>query len=99
MRHANRRPPPRTTSEEVPQDSRSRPPERGRSRYDPDPAQGGAHELEAAITDELAWTPSVDAREIGVTVTDGAATLSGNVGTYPELEEALRAAPVSTASP
>ncbi|WP_410611911.1 BON domain-containing protein [Amycolatopsis sp. lyj-109] len=50
------------------------------------------HELEAAIIDELAWTPSVDAREIGVTVTDGAATLSGNVGTYPELEEALRAA-------
>jgi osmotically-inducible protein OsmY len=50
------------------------------------------HELEGAITDELAWTPSVDAREIGVTVTDGAATLSGNVGTYPELEEALRAA-------
>lgn len=50
------------------------------------------HELEAAIIDELAWTPSVDAREIGVTVTDGAATLSGNVGTYPESEEALRAA-------
>ncbi|MEV6872094.1 BON domain-containing protein [Amycolatopsis sp. NPDC051128] len=50
------------------------------------------HEFEAAITDELAWTPSVDAREIGVSVTDGAATLSGNVGTYPELEEALRAA-------
>ncbi|MEV7037531.1 BON domain-containing protein [Amycolatopsis sp. NPDC051061] len=50
------------------------------------------HELERAITDELAWTPSVNAEEIGVTVTDGAATLSGNVGTYPELEEALRAA-------
>lgn len=50
------------------------------------------HQLEAAIADELAWTPTVAAEEIGVTVTDGAATLTGTVGTYPEKEEALRAA-------
>ncbi|GAA1965341.1 BON domain-containing protein [Amycolatopsis minnesotensis] len=49
------------------------------------------HELETAITDELAWTPSIDAQEIGVTVTGGEATLSGSVGTYPEKEETLRA--------
>lgn len=50
------------------------------------------HELEGAIADELAWTPSVDAEMIGVAVTDGEATLTGTVGTYPEQEEALRAA-------
>lgn len=50
------------------------------------------HQLETAIIDELAWTPSVDAQEIGVAVSDGAVTLSGNVGTYPEKEEAFRAA-------
>lgn len=50
------------------------------------------HQLKTAVTDELAWTPSVNAEEIGVTVTDGVATLSGHVGTYPEKEEALRAA-------
>ncbi|WIX75142.1 BON domain-containing protein [Amycolatopsis carbonis] len=50
------------------------------------------HELQNAIADELVWTPSVDAEQIGVAVTDGAATLTGTVGTYPEKEEALRAA-------
>lgn len=50
------------------------------------------HQLESAIADELAWTPSVDAEKIGVSVTDGTATLTGTVGTYPEKEEALRAA-------
>jgi osmotically-inducible protein OsmY len=50
------------------------------------------HQLKTAVTDELAWTPSVNAEEIGVAVTDGVATLSGHVGTYPEKEEALRAA-------
>ncbi|WP_370964291.1 BON domain-containing protein [Amycolatopsis sp. cg9] len=50
------------------------------------------HHLKTAVTDELAWTPSVNAEEIGVTVTNGVATLSGHVGTYPEKEEALRAA-------
>lgn len=50
------------------------------------------HQLETAVADELAWTPSVNAEEIGVTVAGGVATLSGHVGTYPEKEEALRAA-------
>jgi osmotically-inducible protein OsmY len=50
------------------------------------------HDLKTAVTDELAWTPSVNAEEIGVTVSGGVATLSGHVGTYPEKEEALRAA-------
>ena len=50
------------------------------------------HHLKTAVTDELAWTPSVNAEGIGVTVSDGVATLSGHVGTYPEKEEALRAA-------
>ncbi|MFG1646657.1 BON domain-containing protein [Amycolatopsis sp. NPDC049252] len=50
------------------------------------------HHLRTAVTDELAWTPSVNSEEIGVTVTDGVATLSGHVATYPEKEEALRAA-------
>ena len=50
------------------------------------------HQLKTAVTDELAWTPSVNAEEIGVTVANGVATLSGHVGTYPEKEEALRAA-------
>ncbi|MEU7785504.1 BON domain-containing protein [Amycolatopsis sp. NPDC049159] len=50
------------------------------------------HHLKTAVTDELAWTPSVNAEGIGVTVSDGVATLSGHVGSYPEKEEALRAA-------
>ncbi|MEV4049734.1 BON domain-containing protein [Amycolatopsis sp. NPDC049688] len=50
------------------------------------------HHLKTAVTDELAWTPSVNAEGIGVTVSGGVATLSGHVGTYPEKEEALRAA-------
>jgi osmotically-inducible protein OsmY len=50
------------------------------------------HHLKTAVTDELAWTPSVNAEEIGVTVANGVATLAGHVGTYPEKEEALHAA-------
>jgi osmotically-inducible protein OsmY len=50
------------------------------------------HQLRTDVNEELAWTPSVNAEEIGVAVTDGEATLSGHVGTYPEKEEALRAA-------
>lgn len=50
------------------------------------------HHLKTAVTDELAWTPSVNAEGIGVTVADGVATLAGHVGTYPEKEAALHAA-------
>lgn len=49
------------------------------------------HELKEAITDELDWTPSVKADRIGVALTDGAVTLSGEVQSYPEKEAALRA--------
>lgn len=49
------------------------------------------HQLKESITEELAWTPSVNADRIGVAITDGAVTLSGEVRTYPEKEAALRA--------
>jgi osmotically-inducible protein OsmY len=49
-------------------------------------------QLKSAIMDELAWTASVDADRIGVAITDGAVTLSGDVHSYPEHEAALQAA-------
>jgi osmotically-inducible protein OsmY len=49
-------------------------------------------QLKTAIMDELAWTASVDADRIGVAITDGAVTLSGDVRSYPEREAALHAA-------
>jgi len=49
------------------------------------------HELKTAIVDELAWTPSVNADRIGVSVDAGAVTLSGQVETYPEKEAAMHA--------
>jgi len=50
------------------------------------------HQLKSAITDELCWAPRVNADQIGVAVTDGAVTLSGQVYTYPEKQAAVRAA-------
>jgi osmotically-inducible protein OsmY len=49
-------------------------------------------QLKTAIMDELAWTASVDADRIGVAITDGTVTLSGDVRSYPEHEAALHAA-------
>lgn len=49
-------------------------------------------QLKTAIMDELAWTASVDAARIGVAITDGAVTLSGEVRSYPEHEAAMHAA-------
>jgi osmotically-inducible protein OsmY len=49
------------------------------------------HELKTAIVDELAWTPSVNADRIGVSLDAGAVTLSGQVETYPEKDVAVRA--------
>jgi osmotically-inducible protein OsmY len=49
-------------------------------------------ELKSAVIDELERAPSVDATNIGVGVDDGAVTLSGGVGTYPERDQAARAA-------
>jgi osmotically-inducible protein OsmY len=50
------------------------------------------HQLKEAICAELAWTPSVKADQVGVALIDGAATLSGEVGSYPEKEAAVAAA-------
>lgn len=50
------------------------------------------HVLHTSVTDELDWTPAVDAANIGVAVLDGTVTLSGEVHTYPEKQAALRAA-------
>ena len=47
------------------------------------------------IQDELAWDPNLSARNIGVWVTDGIATLSGNVAT--QLEKS--AAEIQSARP
>jgi len=49
-------------------------------------------ELKTAVTDEIAWTPGVNDTNIGVAVTDGAVTLSGEVATYPEKQLAEDAA-------
>ncbi|MEO7269671.1 MAG: BON domain-containing protein [Knoellia sp.] len=49
------------------------------------------HQLKTHVTDELRWWPNVDADHIGVAVTDGAVTLSGEVDSYPEKEAALAA--------
>ncbi len=38
--------------------------------------------IEAAVRDELAWEPSVDAAPIGIAVREGAVTLYGNVESY-----------------
>lgn len=46
------------------------------------------HDVEA----ELEWDPSVDARQIGVTVTDGIVTLTGEVSSYAHKWNAERAA-------
>ena len=47
--------------------------------------------LKKRVVDELTWTPGVDATHIGVGVTDGAVTLSGEVESYPEKRLAEKA--------
>lgn len=42
------------------------------------------HDLKAAVVSELRWMPSVNSTNVGVAVRDGAVTLSGEVGSYPE---------------
>ena len=49
-------------------------------------------EIQAAVTDELAFTPSIDSTYINVMVNRGAVTLTGEVSTYPERREAEKAA-------
>jgi osmotically-inducible protein OsmY len=41
-------------------------------------------ELKSAVVAELRWIPSVNSAHIGVSVNDGAVTLSGEVDSYPE---------------
>jgi osmotically-inducible protein OsmY len=50
------------------------------------------HQLLQAITDEIRWMPSINADRIGVSINEGAVTLSGQVATYPEKVSAVRAA-------
>jgi osmotically-inducible protein OsmY len=48
-------------------------------------------ELRRDVEAELAWEPSVDAAKIGVAVTDGVVTLTGEVKSYAEKYKAERA--------
>jgi len=48
-------------------------------------------DLRRTIAEELAWTLGVDATTVGVSVTDGAVTLSGEVASYPEKLRAEKA--------
>jgi len=45
-------------------------------------------QLQQSVIDELAWEPSVSARQIGVAVLNGVVTLSGHVPTYWEKRSA-----------
>lgn len=49
-------------------------------------------DLKAAVVAELGWTGGVDSAHVGVAVTDGAVTLSGEVASYPEKLLACKAA-------
>jgi|SRR5271156_4457014 len=49
-------------------------------------------ELQRYVMDELAWEPSVDAAEIGVSVNSGVVALSGTIESYPQKWAAERAA-------
>ncbi|HEV7951186.1 MAG TPA: BON domain-containing protein [Glaciihabitans sp.] len=48
--------------------------------------------IQQAVTDELRWTPEVNAAHIGVSVTEGAVALSGEVDSFAERLAARRAA-------
>jgi osmotically-inducible protein OsmY len=48
-------------------------------------------DLKTAVDDELHWVPSIDSTNIGVSVTDGTVTLSGEVGSYSEKVMAVKA--------
>lgn len=51
-----------------------------------------AADLKHDILEELAWDPAVDAAAIGVTVTEGAVTLTGHVRSYADKRAAEKAA-------
>jgi osmotically-inducible protein OsmY len=48
--------------------------------------------LKAFVVEELDWNPSINSSSIGVAVSDGAVTLSGEVDAYPEKRTAVKAA-------
>jgi osmotically-inducible protein OsmY len=48
--------------------------------------------LKASVVEELDWNPSINSSSIGVAVSDGAVTLSGEVDAYPEKRTAVKAA-------
>jgi osmotically-inducible protein OsmY len=48
-------------------------------------------ELQQDVMNELKWEPTIRAAEIGVGVTDGVVTLSGNVNSFYEKLAAERA--------
>ena len=50
------------------------------------------HQIQTAVVKELDWSPGVGSEHIGVAVTDGAVTLSGEVTSMPQRDAALKAA-------
>lgn len=50
------------------------------------------HQIQTAVVKELDWSPGVESEHIGVAVTDGAVTLSGEVTSMPQRDAALKAA-------
>jgi osmotically-inducible protein OsmY len=50
------------------------------------------HQIQTAVVKELDWSPGVDSEHIGVGVTDGAVTLSGEVSSLPQRNAAVKAA-------
>lgn len=50
------------------------------------------HQLVQSVTDEIQWMPGINADQIGVSSSDGAVTLSGQVNSYPEKLATVRAA-------
>lgn len=58
----------------------------------PAPSISSDHDIQAAVQDELSWTPEVDSAGIGVAVDDGTVSLSGEVDKYSTRLAATRAA-------
>ena len=64
---------------------------RGHDRFMTAIANSTDHQLKSAIAAEMAWTPNIPADEIGIALTDGVVTLSGQVSTLPEKTAAVKA--------
>ena len=50
------------------------------------------HQIQSAIVKKFDWSPDIAAEHVGVAVTDGAVTLSGEVGTPTERRAAIQLA-------